>query len=359
VVDGAVGITDKDTDIATVIRKSGKENVIVAINKSEKKAAKNSLIEALEFGFKHNINISAEHGMGIHDLLETIHNFIGDKVSIPNTQNYTLKVAIVGRPNVGKSTIVNKILDDNVLIVADMNGVTRESHEYLFEHNGQKIKIVDTPGIRKRSRVTDALEMISVANAKKSYRKADAVILVVDSACLMNDEIEHQDITLARNIINEGKPLIIAFNKVDLTPYNKNETPAFVREIMKYATPQLKDVPFLFISGTDGDNLRKMMSLAIKTYQKQFVEIKTSELNNWLATINKSDILQRGTAKFKLKYITQIGKTPPKFLIFVYNMKNIRDSHKRYIENSLKNLFSLSNVPIQVFFKENRGTLNN
>jgi GTP-binding protein len=357
VVDGTVGITEKDIGIASVIRKRGKKNVIVAINKSEKKSSRDSFIDALELGFGHNVSISAEHGLGIQDLLEIIHGFIDDDDDMPKTisSDSSLKLAIVGRPNVGKSTIVNKILNSDVLVVADMNGVTRESHKYSFEHNGQEIEIVDTPGIRRKSKITDVLEMISVANARKAYRNADTVILVIDSRCLIDDEIEHQDITLARSIIDGGKPLIIAFNKVDLTPYNKNETPAFVRRIVRDSIPQLKEVPFLFISGTNGDNLSKMIGMAVATYRKQFTEIKTSSLNNWLAGINKSDIIQRGTTKFKLKYITQVGKTPPKFLIFSTNTKDIRDSHRRYIENSLKNSFLLNSVPVQVFFRENKN----
>lgn len=358
VVDGFSGITEYDREIASVLRKSGKSNVIVVVNKSEKKVAEGSYCEALEFGFGDSVSISAEHGNGISDLLEILNENIDGEAEVLDDdaevveEIYPIKLAIIGRPNVGKSTIVNMITGENKRLVADFAGLTRESAESDFELNGRKIKLIDTPGVRRRARIFDVLEKISVSSTRKAFKNADVVILVIDGSSLISGEIEKQDITLASHVIREGKALVIAFNKCDLTPYAKDEIPEFLKRNIAHSLSQLKDVPFLFVCALDGSNIDSMLSQAIAAYDKQAKKVKTSDLNDWLSHINNSDILQSGSARFKLKYITQIGGIPPKFLIFTTNMDNIKASHERYIINSLKENFDLKEVPIQVFFKE-------
>lgn len=357
IIDGTCGITGYDKEIAGILRKRGKTNIIFIINKSEKKSSKNSLIEALEFGFDHNIPISAEHGEGVSDLLETLYKIIPEKYIFEENDSDKkdiIKLAIIGRPNVGKSTIVNTILGENKRLVADMAGLTRETSESDFVFKGRNIKIIDTPGVRRKSRITDHLEKISVASTKRAYKNADIVILIIDGSGLISGELEKQDMTLASHIVREGKALVIAFNKVDLTPYNIEDKPKFLQKEIGMNLSQLKDVPFLFVCGTDGANIEKMLFEALKAYDKQSKKIKTSELNDWLYEINNSDLLQSGSAKFKLKYVTQVGKIPPKFLVFGTNIKNMRESHERYITSNLKQKFALKEVPIQVFFREQK-----
>ncbi len=362
VIDGTIGVTGYDKEITEILRKKGKNKIILAVNKSEKKISESSFIEALELGFEKNIPISAEHGEGISDLFEALYEIIPE-ISLPQEnicdyqeieKDLSIKLAIIGRPNVGKSTIVNTILGENIRLVADMSGITRESSEFSFTFEGNSIKLIDTPGIRRKSRIIDHLEKISIANARKAYKNADVVILVIDSSSLISGELEKQDMMLASHVVKEGKALIIAFNKVDLTPYQENEKPKFLLRQIASGLSQLKDVPFLFISGTEGTNINKMLSEVVNVYEKQSKRIKTSDLNKWLINVNNSDILQSGSAKFKLKYLTQIGSIPPKFLIFATNIKNIRASHERYISNNLKRCFDFQEIPIQIFFREQK-----
>lgn len=356
VVDGNTGITHRDFEIAQRLRKKSKK-VVVSVNKSEKKSANNAYIEAMSLGVPDIIKISAEHGLGIPELYEVLNRYIpGHNTDILEQKDPhdIIKLAIVGRPNVGKSTIVNRIIGEERQLVADFAGVTRESVSAEFEFFNRQIRIIDTPGIRRKSRIKDALEKISVANSKSSYKRADAVILVIDASTLIAGEIEKQDLTLASDIVSSGKALVIAFNKYDKTPYEKNDKPEFLRRNFAQSFSQLKDVPFLFISALNDENLSQMIQMVISSYDKQAKKIKTSDLNEWLLLINRSDVLQSGSARFKLKYITQIGSIPPTFLIFVSKRASMRADHERYIVNNLKSSFNLEGVAVKTIFREQK-----
>lgn len=356
VVDGTVGVTGNDSEIARILRKSGK-NVIVAINKSEKKISENAYIEAMEFGFKDTVQISAEHGLGINELFELLNQYVPESEIVESDEENQekpeiIKLAIIGRPNVGKSTVVNRIIREDKQLVADFAGLTRESSASDFEFENRKIQIIDTPGIRRKSRVLDILEKISVSNSRNSYKNADAVILMIDASSLECGEIEKQDLTLASNIIKEGKALVIAFNKYDQTPYKKEDSPEFLKRNFARSFSQLKEVPFLFTSALRGENVTKMLRAVLDAFDKQKRKIKTSELNDWLSNINQSDLLQSSSARFKLKYITQVGNLPPTFLIFVSNKANMRADHERFITNNLKQYFQLKDVAVNIIFRD-------
>lgn len=356
VVDGSVGLTPNDMEIAKILRKNGKD-VVLSINKSEKKSAENAYFEAMSLGFRDVVKISAEHGLGIHELYEVLEQHIPETFHDMCEEQHSsdiIKLAIVGRPNVGKSTLVNKIIGEERQLVADFAGVTRESSFVDFEFKERQIRIIDTPGIRRKSRIKDILEKISVTNSRNSYKRADAVILVIDATTLVAGEIEKQDLTLASDIINSGKALVIAFNKYDKTPYKQDDKPEFLKRNFARSCSQLKKVPFLFISALNDKNISKMLQIVISSYDKQAKKIKTSDLNEWLSFINQSDVLQAGSARFKLKYITQIGSIPPSFLIFVSNRANMRADYERYIINNLKSSFNLDDVAIKVTFREQK-----
>ena len=356
VVDGDIGITPNDKEIANILRKNGK-NVVLAVNKSEKKNAEHSYIDAMSLGFRDVVPISAEHGIGISELYEILNRYIPETFLEENTPTLTeevIKLAIVGRPNVGKSTLVNKIIGEERQLVADFAGVTRESSSVDFKFCDRQIRIIDTPGIRRKARIKDVLEKISVSNSKNSYKRADAVILVIDATTLIAGEIEKQDLNLASDIINSGKSLVIAFNKYDKTPYKKNDKPEFLKRNFSRSFAQLKDVPFLFISALNSKNISKMLQMVISSYDKQSKRIKTSDLNDWLSFINQSAVMQSGSARFKLKYITQIGSIPPAFLIFVTNKTNMRADNERHIINNLKSSFGLEDVAVKIIFREQK-----
>ena len=363
VIDAISGILNTDLQIASELRKSGNK-VILVVNKSEGRKKDQAFIEALSLGFDNTISISAEHGQGIDELLNTIYNFIPDDFKIndcinenTNNKKQILKIAFVGRPNVGKSTIINQLLGSSKQLVADFPGVTREDAAFDFIYNNKLFKIIDTPGVRKKSKINDKLEKISVTSTLRSYRHADAVVLVVDASSLECGFIERQDITLASNILNDGKALIIAFNKYDKTPYKRNSQPKFLKRNLERSLSQHKGVPFLFISAINNDNLDVMMNTIIETYNKHKIKISTSKLNNWLQTINKTEIMTSASIKFKLKYITQIGEIPPTFIIFVSKRQEMRKDQARYITNHFKQHFNLQDVVVKLVFK-NKSSYN-
>jgi GTP-binding protein len=354
VLDGMTGITEYDRDIANFIRKTGKE-IIVTVNKSERKDSEYSYVSATEFGFSRVYRISAEHGIGIDELLESIFENIPAESEIleedTESQN-VVKLAIIGRPNVGKSTLINVMLGEERQLVADYAGLTRESAEFTFEHSGRTIRLVDTAGIRRKSRVFDILEKISVSNSRKSYRNADAVILLIDATTLESGKIDRQDLVLAADILKRGKALVIAFNKVDKTPYNPDDHPQFLRRHFRSSLSQLKDVPFLFVSALHRENIDEMLGTVISIYDQQKIKIKTADLNEWLREVSQSGLMQSSSARFKLKYITQIGVLPPKFLVFVTNEDKIRDDHKRFIINSFRDTFEIRETAVEMLFRE-------
>ncbi|MDR3224572.1 MAG: ribosome biogenesis GTPase Der [Holosporales bacterium] len=352
VLDGTVGVTAQEAEISGILRKSGKE-VIVAVNKCEKENFVKT--EVLELGYDNVIQISAEHGIGIEDLLATVHQYLfnPDETQFGDRKDTdeVIKLAIIGRPNVGKSALVNVILGENKRLVGDFAGLTRESFALDFEFHGRKLKIIDTPGLRRSARITDVLEKISVANCKSAYKQADVVILVIDASSLIVGEIEKQDLTLAAEVVKNGKSIVIAFNKQDLTPYGLNDTPKFLERNFAKSFSQLKEVPFLFISAVHNKNIDKMLKTSIAIYDKQNRKIKTMELNNWLKALNQTDMLQSGSARFRLKYVTQVHSNPLTFLVFTTNVKNLREDHKRYVVNKLKESFDLVDIPVRIRYK--------
>jgi GTP-binding protein len=355
VLDGITGITEYDRDIANFIRKTGKK-VIVAINKSERKDSEYSYVSATEFGFSEVYRISAEHGIGIDVLLEAILEDMPELLEgdpEPSNENDDdIRLAIIGRPNVGKSTMINAILGMEKQLVADYAGLTRESAEFTFNYADRIIRLVDTAGIRRKSRVFDILEKISVSNARKSYRNADAVILMVDATTLESGKIDKQDLGLAADILKHGKALVIAFNKVDMTPYNPDDHPQFLRRHFGSSLSQLKDVPFLFVSALNRENIEEMLNTIISIYDRQKIKIKTSDLNEWLRGVSKSGLMQGSSVRCRLKYITQVGVLPPKFLIFVTNGDNMRIDHKRFIINNFRDTFDVRETPVEIIFRE-------
>ncbi|MDR1391069.1 MAG: ribosome biogenesis GTPase Der [Holosporales bacterium] len=354
ILDGSREVTPNDIEISRLLKKNGND-VVIVLNKSEKKKLKATVIDVMEFGFQDVVQVSAEHGLGIDALLDLVEKYIPHNESSKESCQKdlsTIKISITGRPNVGKSTLVNKIIKKEKQLTADFFGLTRESSAFDFEFMKRKLNIIDTPGIRRDSRIYDPLEKISLLNSQTSYKRADAVILMIDATSLKIGKIEKQDLSIAANIIKEGKPLVLAFNKCDKTPYGKDDIPEFLKRNLEKSLSQLKKVPFLFVSALNDENIMKMLKMVLSVHNKQNKKIKTSDLNNWLLGISKSDLLQSASSKFKLKYITQISNSPPSFLIFVSSKNKMRVDHERFISNDLRRCFDLKDIAIKVIFRD-------
>lgn len=355
VTDGIVGLTPNDIEIASILRKTGK-NVVMAVNKTEGKVKEQAYADAVSFGFQETIAISAEHGLGIDDLLECIYKYIPcqeHEVS-DNKSSHAIKLAIIGRPNVGKSTLINSLLNVEQQLVANFPGLTRESAVFDFEYDKKQFKLIDTPGVRRKAKILDKLEKISVASTLRSYRHADVVILVIDATSLEHGTIERQDLILASKVLKDGRSLILAFNKCDNAKFKENSRPKNVLYSIQHRLSQHKDVPFIFISALKRKNLDKLINLVINTYEKHKIRISTSKLNTWLKVINHTVVMESGAIKFRLKYITQVGETPPTFLIFTANRKEMRTNQERFIQNHFKQHFNLQDVVVKLLFKDQR-----
>ncbi len=352
VTDGIAGLSTNDFKTADILRKSGK-NIIMAVNKTEGTVKEQAYVDAVTLGFKNTIAISAEHDIGINELLDCVYKHIPEQLISTEEmrQKNFIKLAFIGRPNVGKSTLTNALLGTDKQLVADFPGLTRESSAFDFTYNGTNLKLIDTPGVRRKAKITDKLEKISVTSTLRSYRHADVVVLLIDATTVEHGVLEKQDLTLASNVLNDGRALILAFNKYDKTKFKKNSKPKDLVYNIQHSLAQHKDVPFIFISAVNKDNLNKLIDLVVKTYERHRIKINTSKLNRWLQIINDTDVMKSASMKFKLKYVTQIGETPPTFLIFVSRLQEMRDDKERFIQNHFKQHFNLNDIVVRFVFK--------
>jgi GTP-binding protein len=350
-IDGSVGVTVQDKDAADLLRRTGK-SVIVAVNKCESRKSKEAYLEAMELGFDDVLLISSEHGLGISALHDTISSYIKSDSKCCKCDDSVVKIAIVGRPNVGKSTFVNTTLGDDRQLVADFAGLTRESSKFSFELDGRKLAIVDTPGIRRAVKISDVLEKISTSIARESYRNADVVILIIDATSVTDGQIEKQDLNLASKVIGDRKALVIALNKCDRIKSEKNQIATSIRCSFSKSFSQFKSVPFVMISAMNHDDVLRAIRLSVESYEKHRIKIKTSDLSDWLSDLNRTSIMQGLSTKFKLKYACQTATLPPTFVIFAKNKQNIRKNQERFIINSLRQRFKLNEIVIDVFIRD-------
>jgi GTP-binding protein len=344
VVDGRSGLQPLDLHFAQFLRKQ-KKPVVIAVNKCEnEKAAAAGVAEAYSLGFGEPVSISAAHGHGIHDLylaflplmpvielppieddndyidMKNIDDLEGDEtfdfaalVPDKDIDEKPLKIAIVGRPNAGKSTLVNALLKDNRVMVGPEAGITRDAIAVDWEYNGRKIKLVDTAGLRKKARVQDKIERLSVEDTMRAIRLAQIVIMVVDADVMF----EKQDQQIADHILKEGRALIIAVNKWDAVD-DKKKTLDLLQYNLDTGLAQVKELPVVTISALHGKNLDKLMDAMLTTYATWTKRISTSKMNRWLAARESQNPapLISGRSN-RLKYMTQINIRPPTFALWV------------------------------------------
>ena len=255
-----------------------------------------------------------------------------------------LQMAIIGRPNVGKSTLVNQLLGHERLLTGPEAGITRDAIAIDWQWQGRAVRLIDTAGLRRRAKVVDKLERLSGADTRRAIQYAHVVVLVLDA----NDMLEKQDLTIARQVIEEGRALIIAANKWDSVE-NKVEQVKKLRDRIDYSLPQVKGVPVVTISGMTGKNLDKLMDAVFKIYDLWNKRVSTSQLNRWL-----EEIIQMhppplvGGRRIKIRYMTQIKTRPPTFVLFAAKSEDLPDSYHRYLTNSIRETFGLEGVPLRL-----------
>ncbi len=357
--DARAGMQAYDEHFADLVRKSEKPVLLLA-NKCEGRAQEQGIYEAYKLGLGEPIIFSAEHSIGfdelylqLKDLEEKLFNQepskdetnADDEVQdINELKKKPIQIAIVGRPNVGKSTLVNALLNDERMLTGPEAGLTRDAITSRWEWKGWKINLVDTAGLRKQAKVTGAIEKMSVESTLYAANMAQVVILVLDA----DGVLDKQDLTIARKVLDEGRALVVAVNKWDIA--DKHEALQKLNDKLATSLTQAEGVPTVTISALKKRGLDKLLSAVIKVYERWNVRIPTAPLNQWFRDVQEANPAPLGKNKrrIKLKYITQAKTRPPSFYIFSSNPEGLPDSYLRYLTNQLRESFNLRGIPIRI-----------
>jgi len=359
--DARAGMQPYDEFFADLVRKTHKPVILLA-NKCEGKQQENSIGEAYSLGLGEPIIFSAVHGIGFDDLYSELLRLQEEKQKKEDKQPQTavigqipedfvvvedkrpIQIAFVGRPNVGKSTLVNALLGDERMLTGPEAGVTRDAITTEWQWKGRKFNLVDTAGLRRQSRVNGSLEKMSVESTKYAANMAQVVVLVLDADAVL----DKQDLTIARNVLDEGRALVIAINKWDIA--KRKEALEKLNYKLETSLTQASGVPTVTISALKKEGLDKLMSAILKVYERWNMRIPTAPLNKWFADVQQQNPAPLGKNKrrIKLKYITQAKTRPPSFYIFSSNPEGLPDSYLRYLINSLRNTFNMGGISLRI-----------
>lgn len=356
IVDAKSGVTSDDLKFSKILKKVNKKIVLIA-NKCENFHEEILGKEYYRLGFGKPIAISAEHKLGFDDLYENLVPLLKEYEQqfaeiFENDTKPDLQIAIIGRPNAGKSTLINKIINDDRLITGAEAGITRDSIAIDYVYKNNKIRFIDTAGIRKKANIINNLESFSVADSFHSIRFAQLVILLIDC----NSVLDHQDLSLANEVLKEGRALIFAINKIDQIDGDKEVFMKKVRKQIQEVLPEIAGGIIIGISAQSGYNINKLLDFSLETYEQWQRQITTRDLNQWLemVVVNHRPPLNKGK-EVKLKYITQIKKRPPTFVIFTNFPKAISDSYQRYLVNNLRQYFNLNLTNIRLYLRKSEN----
>jgi GTP-binding protein len=363
VFDARAGITALDEHFARWLRRSGKAVALVA-NKCEGREAESGLGEAYALGLGQAIPVSAEHGLGMSDLYDAIAEVAQQKAAadgglvLPATDvdvededdaeedeaERVVQLAIVGRPNVGKSTLVNKLIGEDRLLTGPEAGITRDSISVDWTWQGRALRLVDTAGLRRKARVTEKLEQLSTQDTLRSIRFAQVVVLLLD----VEEGLDKQDLTIARMVVEEGRALVIGVNKWDACR-EREEKLAAIRDRLLRSLPQTRGLPVVTLSALQGQNVEALMRAVFDIYAVWKKRIGTSDLNRWLDAVTASHPPPASSGRpIRLKYMTQAKTRPPTFAIFCSKPDDLPTSYLRYLENNLREAFKLPGTPIRI-----------
>lgn len=360
--DARAGVQPYDEQFADLVRQTHKPVILLA-NKCEGKKQEDGIFEAYKLGLGEPIPFSAEHGLGFEDLYTLLHETeeeknkqaeaepktavlgqIPEDFSVEEANKRPIQLAFVGRPNVGKSTLVNALLNDERMLTGPEAGMTRDAITTSWRWKGRKFNLVDTAGLRRQSKVKNSLEKMSVESTKYAADMAQVVVLVLDADAVL----EKQDLTIARRVIDEGRALVIAVNKWDIA--NRKEAIEQLNYKLMTSLTQVAGVPTVTISALKKEGLDKLMSAVLKVYERWNTRIPTAPLNKWFSDVQEQNPAPLGKNKrrIKLKFITQAKSRPPSFFIFSSNPEGLPESYLRYLTNSLRDTFNLGGIPIRI-----------
>ena len=362
-IDARAGVLPLDRAFASWLRKRA-DKVILVANKCEGRAGQQGLAEAHGLGLGEPIPVSAEHGEGLSDLHEALGRHIepmqeeDEEASEEpaadgeETPDRPLALAIVGRPNVGKSTLLNRLIGEERVLTGPEAGITRDAVRVEWQWQGRRVRLVDTAGMRRRSRIEARLEAASVADTLDAIRLADVVVVVLDATQMA----EKQDLAVAGWVVEEGRALVIAVNKIDLLADDRSEASKAWRRLsdrLEASFAQVKDVPIVGLSALSGRGVERLMPVVFETHAVWSKRIKTPQLNRWLKEMESlhPPPLAKGR-RIRLRFITQIKTRPPTFILSVSQPAELGDDYLRFLVNRLRQDFGLPGVPIRLTMRK-------
>lgn len=343
--DSKTGVTEGDTYIANLLYQT-KKPVILAVNKVDDINQMSNIYDFYQLGFDDPIAVSTQHGIGMGDLLDKVIEKMGDH-DTPVVDD-SIKFAIIGRPNVGKSSLTNSILGENRVIVSEISGTTTDAIDTKFEYNGKKYTAIDTAGIKKRGRIYESTDRYSVIRSVRAIENADVVLLVIDG----EEGIVEQDKNVVGYAMEANKAVIIVVNKWDLVVKDDKTMQQFVKRI-RDEFPFLDYAEIVFTSALKNERIKTLFPAIDKAYENFNKEIKTSVLNEILQealAMNPTPTHNKGKATFS--YITQVNTKPPTFLLFVNNEKFVHFSYMRYLNNQIRNKIDFTGTPIKLVLRK-------
>jgi len=347
VIDAREGVTEADRHFANWLRRRGKPVLLLA-NKAEGRLALSAIGEAYRLGLGDPLPISAEHGEGLAELYERLTPFSRPGNLAAVDLEGALQLAIVGRPNVGKSTLVNRLIGQERLLTGPEAGITRDAIAVDWRWRGRPLRLIDTAGMRRKPRIEGKLEQLSVADALRAIRFAETVVLVMDAL----NPLERQDLAIARLVAEEGRALVLAANKWDVV-----EEPAVLwtqlRERLPISLPQLSGVTLVRVSGLAGYGLEALMAAVFAAREVWNRRVSTADLNRWLATVQERHPPPApGGRRLRLRYVAQVNIRPPTFALFTSRPSEVPDSYRRYLVHSLRRDFDLPGTPIRLMLRK-------
>jgi GTP-binding protein len=352
-VDARAGATPTDRTFADLVRKSGKPAILVA-NKSEGRAGEAGALESYALGLGDPVAISAEHGEGLADLYDALRAALpeataeadeADEEAAPaEAAERPIRIAVVGRPNTGKSTLINRLLGEERLVTGPEAGITRDAIAVDLDWRGRRVRVHDTAGLRRRSRIEEKLEKLSIADTLNAIRFAEVVIVLIDA----QTPFEEQDVRIADLVEREGRAVVIGFNKVDLVE-RESGTRQRLRELVDRVLPQIKGAPVVAISARSGEGLDHLMKSVIDAHAVWNRRVPTAALNRFLAQASEAHPPPaiRGR-RIRLDYMTQPKSRPPTFVLFSSRAAALPETYRRYLINGLREAFALPGTPIRL-----------
>ncbi len=378
VIDGKTSVLPEDIDFAHIVKKHNKK-VILIVNKSENiNNFKNNLGDFYKLGFGEPLPISAEHGQGMINLIERLKKEIKLKEKEILTQSqdelleddelkdiieiaeynddeekdFRIRISIIGRPNVGKSTLVNSLIGEDKMLTGNEAGLTRDAIDTDFTYKGRDIKLIDTAGLRKKNKIYEELEQLSTARSIESIKNSDVCAIIIDAEL----GLDKQDLTIASYAVQEGKGLIIVLNKWDLIK-DKKEKLETIKDKLQISFSQVKEIPIVCTSALKAKGIKDMMKEVFEIYDLRKQRITTGRLNKWLDKVvaQNPPPLSRLKRPMSIKYITQSATRPPTFTMFVGGASDIPENYKRYLINSLGESFGFNKVVIRLKIKTSKN----